>query len=633
MNTIQTIQIENFRGIRDRLTLALDGQNVIIDGENGTGKSSIVDALEIHFTGKIGRLTGSRSIKKNSIPNLQATGKPAIRLTYTNGQAISTTAPSYQARVSADLRDWYATAAKHPFILRRSQILQFIEAQPAKRYQQVSQLIGISDIEKVEKVWRDQMRRAKDAVQQTMDSMTQQHERLSGLLRAPVYSSEDCLRHVNRLLGQVGIPAITQQRELLQRQTAFAQRQLAQVGQAIDVEALHDLPDLAYAIGSHIETASTHYRTLLRELQAYWEISTALNAGELMPLLTAAVNHARQHNPTHCPICQQYLNINWTQHLERQLATLGQVQTAKEAVIKTQQGFEAARRQLIDHLTRMRARLRTIRLMEYDEAFEAALQVLSTLRQLTMGDLPAPTFTQPDTSALRQLYQQTLPLLVADLQERMAAPTLNERQSAELELVSTLPRIDELWSQLIQHEYALAAAERQHYHLQVVHDSLAAARKDGVATLLQRMEHDFQTFYTKLHPNEGYGDIRLSVIVNRRGSLDLETQFHNETAHPINFLSEGHLDSLGLCIFLAFIKQFNGAFRLIVLDDVLTSVDVTHRRRVVDLLATAFADYQLVLTTHSRAWAAELQEMLPNSQRLSLGDWQMRSGSRLIVRS
>ena len=42
---INQINIRAFRGIRD-LELELDGKSLILRGENGTGKSSIVDAIE-----------------------------------------------------------------------------------------------------------------------------------------------------------------------------------------------------------------------------------------------------------------------------------------------------------------------------------------------------------------------------------------------------------------------------------------------------------------------------------------------------------------------------------------------------------------------------------------------------------
>jgi len=48
MITIKSLSINSLRGIKE-LNLSLDGKGLIF-GENGTGKSSIVDALEFFFT-------------------------------------------------------------------------------------------------------------------------------------------------------------------------------------------------------------------------------------------------------------------------------------------------------------------------------------------------------------------------------------------------------------------------------------------------------------------------------------------------------------------------------------------------------------------------------------------------------
>jgi len=80
---------------------------------------------------------------------------------------------------------------------------------------------------------------------------------------------------------------------------------------------------------------------------------------------------------------------------------------------------------------------------------------------------------------------------------------------------------------------------------------------------------------------------------------------------PRALISEGHLDSLGLCIFLAFVKAFDKGCPLIVLDDVVTTIDADHRDRIAELLLTEFKDYQLVITTHDGIW----YEQILNAQR------------------
>ncbi len=78
------------------------------------------------------------------------------------------------------------------------------------------------------------------------------------------------------------------------------------------------------------------------------------------------------------------------------------------------------------------------------------------------------------------------------------------------------------------------------------------------------------------------------------------------------YYSEAHLDTLGLSIFLAlriWHRRTHPNFDLLVLDDVLTSVDTEHLVRVSELLLREFSDYQILLTTHDRIWFEHLRDI------------------------
>ena len=51
------LEIHNFRGIRN-LSIEPHGENFLIYGPNGTGKSAVVDAIDFILTGQISRMKG-----------------------------------------------------------------------------------------------------------------------------------------------------------------------------------------------------------------------------------------------------------------------------------------------------------------------------------------------------------------------------------------------------------------------------------------------------------------------------------------------------------------------------------------------------------------------------------------------
>ena len=99
-----------------------------------------------------------------------------------------------------------------------------------------------------------------------------------------------------------------------------------------------------------------------------------------------------------------------------------------------------------------------------------------------------------------------------------------------------------------------------------------------VNELLTELQAEFIRLFEKLHPKEGFQAISLIISKEKRSSISMESAVQgHRTMHPYGNYSEGHLNSLGLCLFLAFIRRFNADFKLIVLDDVLTSIDSGHR--------------------------------------------------------
>lgn len=123
----------------------------------------------------------------------------------------------------------------------------------------------------------------------------------------------------------------------------------------------------------------------------------------------------------------------------------------------------------------------------------------------------------------------------------------------------------------------------------------------ALQAVLDTISGDVGAFYAKLHPKENIDKVRLRMIGEE--GVEFEYSFHgNPTQPPQKYLSESHLNSLGIVLFLAYARIFNKKARFLVLDDIVTSFDTGHRRRLLRLLKEEFADWQIVLLTHESVW-------------------------------
>lgn len=170
-------------------------------------------------------------------------------------------------------------------------------------------------------------------------------------------------------------------------------------------------------------------------------------------------------------------------------------------------------------------------------------------------------------------------------------------------LVATIAEEIELGTQKLA--VATEAAERA----SAVYSAFSSSKKDTVREVYGAIQAEIRRFYETLHPDDLHRDFELILAEGRRASTDMRiTSFGSRNEDPRAFLSDGHLDSLGLCIFLAFAKGFLSGCRLLVLDDVVASIDASHRVRIAKLLVEEFDDRQVVITTHDGIWFEEIRK-------------------------
>jgi energy-coupling factor transporter ATP-binding protein EcfA2 len=99
----------------------------------------------------------------------------------------------------------------------------------------------------------------------------------------------------------------------------------------------------------------------------------------------------------------------------------------------------------------------------------------------------------------------------------------------------------------------------------------------------------------------------------------------NVVKKPQSFLNEAKLTAIGIAIRLAILSRrldyADGAdFQLLVLDDLLISLDMSNRRKVLDLLLNRYAqDFQLIVLTHDRAFYEKTKRQIVTAGQE--GEW------------
>ena len=153
---IQSIRLNNFRGATKPLEIDFDSKKsmVMIFGENGTGKSTLVDAIDFIFNKECGTLKDRSSTNiRHHLPSVGS-----------NSQDVDVLINSQNFEWKGKLNGLNPTVEGDEKllsvrILRRSKILELVNAEPRKRYEALKNFIELIHIRSSEKSLRECIQR------------------------------------------------------------------------------------------------------------------------------------------------------------------------------------------------------------------------------------------------------------------------------------------------------------------------------------------------------------------------------------------------------------------------------------------------------------------------------------------
>jgi len=168
-------------------------------------------------------------------------------------------------------------------------------------------------------------------------------------------------------------------------------------------------------------------------------------------------------------------------------------------------------------------------------------------------------------------------------------------------------------------------------------EAIRHARQDIAKETLAAIGNRVADYYFAIHPknnaDEATGPPSIDVQRHKAGTAFVRGEFSGKNVKDPQWVySDGHLDTVGICVFLA-IRRYRGHEpddpKLLVLDDIVISIDLGHARRLIDLLRIEFADHQLFILTHNGLFAHWCASLMPGLRRTEIKTWTLESGPRI----
>ncbi|MCX6827734.1 MAG: AAA family ATPase [candidate division Zixibacteria bacterium] len=637
---LMELEIWNVRGI-PYLKLTPNGKNLLIWGPNGCGKSAVVDAIDFLLTGRISRLTGKGtaglSLSKHG-PHVDHEPEDAkVRAVImlpdgaTNTELVrSMAAPNrldYDHKLESSLSPILATASQGQHVLTRREILKYVTAESSSRAQEIQDLLNITEIEDI--------RKALVKVAHETEKGLQTAKRLEDAAKAAAgattllktYESTAVLNFANdnRVLLKgatlsdlhsttlkVGITAPPAPSTSISYNVAILEK---------DIQGLKDQMS-----GERQEEAVGLVQNLTAKVAGICSDPEALRALSCLNLVELGIGLIDDSDS--CPLCETMWPPGELRALlQRRLIAAQSTKEQKEQIMELASKLTTL---LNTAILGVESIVRVGKLLALDvdvSALEVRLSTLKGLSQIIAEPIEKSNELANAPTILRENFLAGT--LVDRLEHiRAVAEASCPKPTPEQTAWDTLTHLEENLKALEKAQADLTKAVLAQKRAELLLADFLLARDTVLQRLYDSIRDRFVELYRQLHKIDE--SVFAATIVPDGAGLDFQVDFYGRGLHPPHALhSEGHQDSMGLCLYMALAERLTkGLIDLTIFDDVVMSVDADHRRQLCEMLAGAFPERQFLITTHDRTWASQLQYLgvVSKAAVYEFTNWNIASG-------
>ena len=474
---------------------------VILLGENGTGKSTVADALEWYFTGDISLLRheGRRASRRHVGARPEDPTSVAIETTGTLGGELEADGTP-TAEVSA--------AGRETFLLRERTLTEFVERTKGEKWKALAELLGLDGVDQL----RLDLQRARNELLDAVHVAEQEYNETSRALTPKVGNVDGpgILAAISRLCSTADVAEPSSLDQALNPTWSESLSGGSAESRAVRVRRL--AADISSWAPGTLDLAA-----LERWNHSLTEQSSADRAR--LALHKAADTLLAESSTGICPLCGQVIDEELLRDQIR--AVISELKRSAEELEQAAEGIRGAAevvRRCSNELAAFRIRSADlgIGLAEPPESPESALSAAVSEHALVEAAAAA------SYSADVDVWLAAAKRAVAAAGGVVAAP--REGTLVELGLLVGLART---WRERASEvEGAREAAD----YARLVYEAYAERQQAYLTEILDRISVRAAEIYAKLHPGEALADV--AVELSGQKGVELAVSFHGSRQKP-----------------------------------------------------------------------------------------------------
>lgn len=635
------LEITNVRGI-PHVVLKPDRKNFVIWGPNGSGKSAVVDAIDFLLTGRISRLMGEGTggikladhgphigsapadARVKALIQVPGLDEP-IQIERSMAKPNALRSP---VKAKAQLDAVLEVAKRGQHVLTRREILRYITSDASTRAQQIQHLLNVSEIEEIRRALVHVQNDANREVSATKTEVSQAKGTVNATTQQTTYQPELVLALVNQCRGVLGgLPLQDLSSRTLKDGLGATITRHQDNTPSVAIVG-RDTQNLLNCLNPEFQasmiSAEASLRSILTKIHSDKEFSRVLSQAELVEKGIKLIDESGA-----CPLCDtEWIPGKLQEHLEEKLSRAEVAKAYRDQVTASSSRITESVSSMIESLKRL---ISAIQQTGEQLDLVALRDWLAKLEGL-IENLRSPV--EKYVLALNISFLDVIaPSNMKDILEHVLAVNESNTSSVTPEQAAwdTLTRLEENMKRLENAEKRFTEVDIWNTRASLLLDSFQGARDSVLADLYDSIRDRFVSLYRKLHDTDESEFI--AKLEPDGAGLSLEVDFYGRGTHPPNALhSEGHQDSMGVCLYLALSERLtHGIIDLVILDDVVMSVDADHRRQLCSVIASEFSDKQFLITTHDRNWARQLrsESVVTSKNSIEFFNWNVDTGPQV----
>lgn len=621
---IKSILIKGFRGIRNQILLPLSEKSGLFYGDNGTGKSSIADAIEWFYKDDVEHLA-SKEIDKSALRNfnLSEVEPASVQLTFTISNLTTEKTLSLKrekiatefSNQSSEFLQYLSKSGKENILLRYRNLAEFINGTKGDKLKYLSEIIGYGEVTKIKDALRKTFNSLKNEIKSKgfENQIANQQKVLLDQLGAVIYDEQQLFKQLNEIIKPLDTGVeINSFRDI---DTIIEKIKKPTDNQVINELAfLQRCKDTLSVLRSEIEIVHGDYVKFYVEFKRLFDDVENIKQILLLELLNAgkSIITKKIFTQDNCPLClQPKSQADLLTSLETRIS---EISTSSEK-LKTYEKARESIKQTIEQRIKRLELLSTEPLMnsvEYN-SIKSGVSAIKTKLGLYHTEISlkilAGKMVRPIDDLKFEDGDFSYPM---DIEERNAflKSQLPKDSNADIRV-----KIEFAKSAFLSIQKLLAEREvlqKQKDSVEVVYNEFVRKQKEGIESFLNTFSSEINEYYQFMNPGEAFEDLKIVPMQEEDELKGITVQFKfngTKVSPPQKYFSESHLNCYGIAFFLASVKAFNVYNKFIVLDDVISSFDSNHRKRFADLLLERFGDYQIILLTHEVEWFSYVKEL------------------------